>query len=314
MTTSPAPLPTADRPSYFSGQLLTAGDLSQSQDVDEGMRRLHHRMLHGWGIASGLRVSGVRGDVAVTVGAGYALDSTGRELIVAEPVSRSIPPVAGSADGSPRRYLLVVRWTPDDDAVVQMRAGACATQGAVRRSNAPQLEWLDPAELVPGYDIVLAEVLVQNCRLVGPPEGGLRRLLNPPPTPYTATGRSESGWTPWSAVSPSGVGPWAVAAMIDTSEAGFGDTPAYLARIVGERMLQPADSPTGALAVLDGTPYVEASEPDRFRIVVPLLPARIVSGSGSIPVNDPFVTTSGSLTELITRVLRWSVEWIGVQS
>lgn len=312
--TIPAPaLPRADRPAFFAGQILAADDLTAAQDVGDGLRRLHHRMLHGWGIASGLAVTASRGDVSVSVGAGYALDAAGRELVLPTPVTVPVPPVVGASDGAPRAFTLVLRWTPDDEAVVVDRAGACDTRGAVRRSDAPTLDWRDPVDVRAGLDIVLAEIQVQDCRLAAVPDGGLRRLLSPPPTPYIASGRTAPGSTGWAAgQSPAGV--WSVEAFVDTSEAGFGDTPAYTVRIDGLRRLEAAVSPTGGLTLIDGTPYVDAAEPGRFRVVVPLLPARILGQSASIPVNPASVVSGGAIVDLVTRVLGWSVEWIGVQS
>ena len=51
MTTSAIPLPSPERPVFFPGELLTAADLSAHHTVDGQLRQLHHRMLHGWGIA-----------------------------------------------------------------------------------------------------------------------------------------------------------------------------------------------------------------------------------------------------------------------
>lgn len=314
MTVSAVPLPRADRPLYFPGQVLAADDLTAAQDVDTGLRHLHHRMLHGWGIASGLGVTGRRGDATVSIGAGYALDSTGRELVVPDPVSVPVPPVVAGPDGQPRGFALVVRWTSDEDAVVVDRPGACGTEDAVRRSDAPQALWLDPPAVRVGHDIVLALAAVQGCALAGAPELASRRLLNPPPTPYAACGRTTSGDTGWQVrTGPAGL-PYAVVAVVDTSEAGFGDTPAYLARLDGLRMLDATLSPTGRPALLDGTPYVEAAEPGRFRCVVPLPPGTGWGDGTQVDVNPSDIVGSAALTDLVTTTLRWSVEWIGLQS
>ena len=314
MTTSTAPLPEADRPRFFAGQLLTADDLTAAQDVDSGLRHLHHRMLHGWGIASGLAVTGRRTATEVTLGAGYALDSTGRELIVPEPLTVPVPPVAASPSGGPVPFALVVRWTEDDEAVVLDRPGACGAEGAVRRSDAPTVAWLDPEAVRDGYDIVLAEVAVQGCRLARVPDPTLRRLLSPPPTPYAACGSTPVAGTAWWVRTDEGGQPWAVWTDVDTSGAGFGDTPAYLARLLGTRMVDAALSPTGQPFVLDGTPFVEESEPGRFRLVVPLAPGRSAADGASIDVNPADVVTGAGFTDLVASTLKWSVEWIGMQS
>jgi hypothetical protein len=314
MTVTTAPLPPAERPAFFAGQLLTADDLNLAQDVDTGLRRLHHRILHGWGIASGLAVTGRRGEVAVDLGAGYALDVAGRELVVDEPTSVPVPPVANGPDGKPLPFVLVVRWSEDEEAVVVDRPGACGAEGAVLRSDAPTIGWVDPEAVRQGVDVVLAEILVQGCRLTTAPDPALRRLLTPPPTPYTACGATSTG-TGWFVRATHDGQPWAAWTDVDTSEAGFGDVPAYLARLVGTRVLDAARSPNGSPALVDGAGYVEAAETGRFRFVVPL-PAGSSFGQdgGGIEVNPEDVVGDGGFADLVSGALGWAVEWIGVQS
>jgi hypothetical protein len=316
MTDTIPALPRADRPQYFAGQTLTADDLTAAQDVDTGLRRLHHRMLHGWGIASGLTVTGSRGGATVSIGAGYALDSTGRELVLVEPAGLKVPAVAGDPQGRPEAYTLVLRWTEDHDAVVLTRSGACGTEGAVRRSDAPTIEWVKGGAVRVGHELVLADVLVQNCRLTAPPDDSGRRQLNPPPTPYAASGATTPGETIWTMRSAAGLAPWGVETLVDTSEAGFGDAPAYLARLVGTRFVSAASTTHGAPFLLDGTPSIEDAEPGRFRLVVPLLHAMLTHPTNLtvIELNPPAVVGSPELETLASHTLAWSVEWIGVQS
>lgn len=313
MTAVTHPLPRADRPVFFSGQLLAADDLNAESDVDHGLRHLHHRMLHGWGIAAGLAVTGARGGTEVTLAAGYALDAGGRELVVPDPTPVPVPPVSAAPDGGPIDFTLILRWTSDPDAVVIDRPGACGAEGAVRRSDAPTIAWLDPGAVRLGHDIVLAEIQVQGCRLAGPPDPGLRRLLNPPPTPYVAAGGTTTAQTPWLVRSALGGAPIAVVTEVDTAEAGFGDTPVYLARVVGQRLLDAALSPSGAPALLDGPPLVEGAEPGRFTLVVPLVTGTSVADGAAIDLNPRSIITSATLPDLLMTTLAWSVEWIGVQ-
>ncbi|WP_022920510.1 hypothetical protein [Ornithinimicrobium pekingense] len=306
------PLFPAYRPQFFPGQLLTAEDLSAGQDVDTGLRRLHHRMLHGWGIASGLTVTGWRGGTEVALGAGYALDAEGRELVVDDPLTVPVPPVASGPAGDPVPFALVVRWTEDEEAVVVDRAGACGTRGAVRRSDVPTVGWLD-GPVREGLDVVLAEVAVHGCRLSQPPDPAARRLLNPPPTPYAASGATWPGYTPWQARQDDAGRVWAVETEVDTAEAGFGDVPVYLVNLGGDRLLSAAASPTGASCVLDGVPHVEAPEAGRFRVLVPLPAGVSVAGTAAVDVNPPAVVGHGDLLDVVATTLAWSVQWIGVQ-
>ncbi|MFE9775587.1 hypothetical protein ACFYOV_28735 [Streptomyces sp. NPDC005931] len=314
MTTPTAPLPGTDRPAFIPGQLLTADELTAQQEADSGLRRLHHQVLHGWGIAQGLTVTGAPGDTTVDLLAGYALDITGRELVVPETLTVPVPPVAAGPGGGPVPYALVLRWTEDDEATVLHRPGPCGAQGAVRRSDLPTVAWRDPAAVRSGHELVLAEIQLLGCRLTTAPDPAARRTLNPPPTPYGSAGRTRPGWTVWRVRAAPRGEPWAVSTDVDTAEAGFGDVPVYLARVAGERLLPAASSPTGVDALIDGTPFVEAPETGRFRLVVPLVPG--IAGGPRVPlaVNPPEAITATGFEDLVSSVLRWHVEWIGLQT
>jgi len=69
---------------WFTGRFLTAHDLTHEQEYHVGRRRLHHRLLHGWGVVCGLEVRPDGrpgcGDVVV-IAPGIALDCRGREIV-----------------------------------------------------------------------------------------------------------------------------------------------------------------------------------------------------------------------------------------
>ncbi len=82
------------RPTFHEGQVLAAADLAATVEYARGAAARHARYLHDWGIADGLAlvtedrtdpVSGAR-YVEVSVSAGLAVDGTGREIVVSEPV------------------------------------------------------------------------------------------------------------------------------------------------------------------------------------------------------------------------------------
>ena len=77
---------TIERTRYFTGQLLDEADLTQEQLYFREKLRRHNRMLHGWGIVSGLDVRPGPADSELTIEAGYALDRDGDEIVVAEAV------------------------------------------------------------------------------------------------------------------------------------------------------------------------------------------------------------------------------------
>ena len=93
----------ATRVNYFDGQLLDAGDFNQEQQYTRHKRHLHNRLLHGWGIVSGLGV-GMTSGQTVTVEPGLALDPFGREVCVSEPVSVTV-----TASRSPQFVIVSYR-------------------------------------------------------------------------------------------------------------------------------------------------------------------------------------------------------------
>jgi hypothetical protein len=80
---TPTKRSTWQRPLYFRGQLLDETDFQAEQDYHRNARLAHNLRLHSWGVVQGLTVSR-HSDTQVSVAAGMALDSLGRELIVEE--------------------------------------------------------------------------------------------------------------------------------------------------------------------------------------------------------------------------------------
>ncbi|HWN08076.1 MAG TPA: hypothetical protein VNO50_02150 [Pyrinomonadaceae bacterium] len=72
-----------ERTSFHAGQLLTADDLNREQDYFRNKLKRHNRVLHGFGVVSGLRVSIAGGKVLVEPG--FALDCEGNEIAISEP-------------------------------------------------------------------------------------------------------------------------------------------------------------------------------------------------------------------------------------
>ena len=79
-----------ERPRYFAGKLLTAEDFELEQRYHIEKRWLLNRMLHGVGVVSGLAVV-PSGQGKVTVEPGFALDPSGREILVSEPQQLAVP-------------------------------------------------------------------------------------------------------------------------------------------------------------------------------------------------------------------------------
>jgi hypothetical protein len=81
---------TPERPAFFESQILAAADLTSAVDYDRGQLARHERYLHSWGVADGLTLtcasktdpSSGKDYVEVTLDKGFAIDGTGREIVV----------------------------------------------------------------------------------------------------------------------------------------------------------------------------------------------------------------------------------------
>lgn len=80
-----------DRPTFYEGQILAGADLNAVVDHARGQAARHERYLHSPGIAHGLELTGVDRKTAankpykeVSVSAGVAVDSSGREIVLAD--------------------------------------------------------------------------------------------------------------------------------------------------------------------------------------------------------------------------------------
>lgn len=101
----------AERNRYFTGKYMAARDFQDEQTYFVSRHRLHNRLLHGWGIVCGLKVTHHpdyrrRPDSEcarrwVVVHPGVALDCCGRELIVEKAMAFELPlPRRTSGDGN----------------------------------------------------------------------------------------------------------------------------------------------------------------------------------------------------------------------
>ncbi|MBE2201165.1 MAG: hypothetical protein IAE79_21305 [Anaerolinea sp.] len=306
-------LPALQRPSFFEGQRLTAVDLADVQSYHRELRWLHNRSLHNWGIAFGLAVTGKRGQRAVQIQGGLALDCRGRELILSDGLELPIPAVAGASNGhGPANYYLTLRYATDADLVPEIRAGVCGASGAVRRPEQPLVRWQDPNEdYQHGLDIVLASIEVQNCQLLKDISAVERRDALPAQQPYVAAGQTKAGQTNWR-LWPDAENPVGVATTVATTSAGFRTTPRYQAHIMGQRRFNLDDHERDGL--VDGYAQISLPAAASFELIV-LLPAGM-AGPGAI-LNPPVIFSEDFMLRLSQFSepgdLGWYVVWMGIE-
>lgn len=86
-----------ERNKYFYGKLLSVDDFELEQKYMNDKRRMQNRFLFGTGVVAGLYV--VRTDEqTISVEAGFALDSWGREIVVDVPVIKKLSLIEGFGD------------------------------------------------------------------------------------------------------------------------------------------------------------------------------------------------------------------------
>lgn len=96
-----------ERNHYFYGKLLSVDDFELEQDYMNNKRRMLNRYLSGCGVVAGLYVVGLD-EQTVSVEAGIALDSTGREIALDAPVVKKLSMLDGfesCRSGAVRPYI-----------------------------------------------------------------------------------------------------------------------------------------------------------------------------------------------------------------
>jgi hypothetical protein len=175
---------TIERIRYFPGRLLGEADLAHEQLYLLDKARRHNRMLHGWGVVSGLRVrEGPAGD-EVTVEPGYALDPNGDEIVVADDVI--VPLRREDEDGnavSPcaeadRRKRVRRKRSRDEPLYVAVRYAECAT------APVPAGESVEHGRTRESFAVKLLTRLPASYRRRRRPEPESHPCPNPVPEPW----------------------------------------------------------------------------------------------------------------------------------
>jgi hypothetical protein len=303
-----------ETPHFFSGQRLFATDLQDLHAFNREMRWLHNASLHQAGIGNGFAVSGRKGERTVSVGAGYAIDARGREIVLTQPVELPVPPVAGEADGGPVFYDLAIAY-PEADQLeeAETRDGVCLPRGAVRLREEPQFCWvrLEADEignlhaindrlklaLESGLAIVLARAEIRNCQLERDISIAERRSARQSTHPYIAAGIAESpDWKTSFDTSEVIV----MRASIDTRNGRFSSTPTYWARIDGSHIVTVTQSSGQTTIPLADVVQIVEPGPEGFQVLVAVLGP-----------TEPNAATKKALQAALED---WKVVWLGVES
>lgn len=83
-----------ERNKYYYGKLLSVNDFEMEQKYTNDKRRLVNRLMFGTGVVAGMYVLGVD-DFSVSVERGLALDFSGREIVIDNPVIKKLSLIEG---------------------------------------------------------------------------------------------------------------------------------------------------------------------------------------------------------------------------
>ena len=156
------------RVNYFTSQMLEEEDFRTEQTYHRESRCRHNQFLHTWGVADGLEVK-KKGDNAVSIGAGMAIDRNGHEIFLAGPREFNL----GSAKPKSTVFLTIA-WAEATDETDFYGGEGQLAKTPVRITERPKVEVSDkPIE--DGLRITLASVSITGDGKAGPPDNSVRQ-------------------------------------------------------------------------------------------------------------------------------------------
>jgi hypothetical protein len=217
---------------YWRGQTLRSQDFRDEATTEARLRAWHNRAVHeAYGVSLGLTVTGVldakNNLAAVDVEPGIAHDCFGRLLLLQQPRKFAVP----SLPDKTVTLVLVMRYreTGCYPKTETLPARSCGGESVLMES--PEFCW-EPAAT---FEVEDGVPLFQAAYKKGIAQTDVSFLLSnarPMARPHVATGCTLPGNTPWK--------PWmepvfegsvllGAQTFIDTSAAGFTETPHYIA-------------------------------------------------------------------------------------
>jgi hypothetical protein len=203
-----------ERLQYWEGQRFLSSDFRVQESSANEYRWWHNRSLHNaYGINMGLTATTDAAGVALSCGLAY--DCYGRELLLPSPVS--IPfPKSLAAD---RPYFLVASYNTGESP------------------RTADLAWMLESRFTPQSGVPIAAALLDGAGNPALDSGFQPPQSRPLARPHIASGVTPPGgtaWETWSESNPNLVALPEVVGLqisIDTSAAGFTETPVYIAQL-----------------------------------------------------------------------------------
>lgn len=310
---SPAEKRKLERVRYWQGQMLRSQDFNGIHAVEEQRRWWHNRALHNaYGIHRDSDVApafsaALSSDTTfVTVTAGLAYDSFGRELILETDQNAMLP--TNVPDNNVFVLFARYRATAPQKQTEDFAAALCTNQGPVRPEFV-ELTWKqrDSFSFTDGVPLIAVKIAGGK--------GTLADLPFPLPVsvplarPQLASGSTVPGNTAWELWTYTFAGDETVLGVqttIDTSASGFTDAPCYFAWLQG-----PVFNPQARQFAKVLFPSIAEETVDSFvfRIAMPSLSQ--FNSESSFNANINYVTPQGFGSFAHQQNL--SVNWVGCQ-
>ena len=245
-----------DRVTWRDGQMLAASDLTLQKKRADRLRWLHNLYVHGaadgnWGIVEGLTPALTTSGKHVTLTEGLAVDSLGRDLVVPRNVAIPVPPITGTR-------LLAIRYQEDKAyRARRMLKAVCEGTPLDPRLELPLFAWLEPTDVEPGLDILIAAANINSGVAISPLDSFIRSFARPVQTAKLVSGVSMHYESPWVDGPAEPVSFW-LETTVDTSAAGFNSTPLYF----------PALQRSGGTLQVFQSPglYIVDAQPRQFKL------------------------------------------------
>ncbi|HUD98458.1 MAG TPA: hypothetical protein VMR62_02720 [Bryobacteraceae bacterium] len=267
-----------ERIRYWQGQNLRSADFRSQVATDLQLRWWHNRAMHSaYGVAFGYQSSPYPATgtlLGVDLGPGVAYDCFGRPLILPHQQRVQLPPKPPSS-----KITLLARYRENwDYPDPRQTDGVCISccQDSLAAEH-PEFVWTSNDPPDPRAGVALVRISVGATALTVDDDFEIVTSA-PLAGPYLANGSTVPGSTPWSTWR-RGQTPLGLQTDVDTSAAGFQQTPCYFAWL---ELSDPTYRATGAIFT-----HITRIRPDgfRFRIL-----ATTVSAVGlvALEVNERF--------------------------
>ncbi|MFI3174337.1 MAG: hypothetical protein R3Y53_03930 [Bacillota bacterium] len=113
-----------ERNHYFYGKLMSVRDFNEEQKYTNDKRRMQNVLTNGVGVVAGMNVVLID-ERTISIGAGIAMDSQGREVVIEESITKKVGVIDGFSDlKNPEEVFLCVSYDEKEEELVHAISGS----------------------------------------------------------------------------------------------------------------------------------------------------------------------------------------------